>query len=105
MLTIPGDIPLLAIVALSTLLPFIIAASTSYLKICIVLVMVRNAMGVQQVPSTLILNGIAFLLSLFVMMLVIQDVYQHMRHEQVDFSHADSVGKCVDGRLGAINLI
>nr|CDS59051.1 Surface presentation of antigens protein spaP/ysaR [Serratia symbiotica] len=98
--TIPGDVPLLAIVAFSTLLPFIIAAGTCYLKISIVLVMVRNAMGVQQVPSTLALNGIAFLLSLFVMMPVIQDVHQYMRHEHVDFSHADSVEKFVDGGLG-----
>ncbi len=77
--TIPGDVPLLAIIAFSTLLPFIIASGTCYLKILIVLVMVRNAMGVQQVPpSTLVLNGIAFLLSLFVMMPIIQDVHQYM---------------------------
>ncbi|CNH38625.1 surface presentation of antigens protein SpaP [Yersinia massiliensis] len=99
--TIPSDIPLLAIVALSTLLPFIIAAGTCYLKISVVLIMVRNAMGVQQVPSTMALNGIALLLSLFVMMPVIQDVHQYMRTEQVDFSNVESMDNFVEGGLGS----
>ncbi|WP_186375636.1 EscR/YscR/HrcR family type III secretion system export apparatus protein [Yersinia massiliensis] len=97
----PSDIPLLAIVALSTLLPFIIAAGTCYLKISVVLIMVRNAMGVQQVPSTMALNGIALLLSLFVMMPVIQDVHQYMRTEQVDFSNVESMDNFVEGGLGS----
>lgn len=99
--TIPGDIPLLAIIALSTLLPFIIAAGTCYLKISIVLIMVRNAMGVQQVPSSIALNGIALLLSLFVMMPVIQDVHQYMRTERVDFNNVESVDNFVEGGLGS----
>lgn len=99
--TTPDDIPLLAIIALSTLLPFIIAAGTCYLKISVVLIMVRNAMGVQQVPSSLTLNGIALLLSLFVMMPVIQDVHQYMRTEKVNFSNAESVDNFVEGGLGS----
>ncbi|CAG9406811.1 EscR/YscR/HrcR family type III secretion system export apparatus protein [Providencia alcalifaciens] len=98
--TVPNEIPLLAIIALSTLLPFIIAAGTCYLKISIVLIMVRNAMGVQQVPSTMALNGIALLLSIFVMMPVLQDVNQYMRHESVDFSNVESIDNFVDNGLG-----
>lgn len=97
---VPNEIPLLAIIALSTLLPFIIAAGTCYLKISIVLIMVRNAMGVQQVPSTMALNGIALLLSIFVMMPVLQDVNQYMRHESVDFSNVESIDNFVDNGLG-----
>nr|WP_247605369.1 EscR/YscR/HrcR family type III secretion system export apparatus protein [Providencia rettgeri] len=98
--TIPDGIPLLAIVAFSTLLPFIIAAGTCYLKISIVLIMVRNAMGVQQVPSTMVLNGIALLLSIFVMMPVLQDVNNHMRQERVDFSNVESIDHFVENGLG-----
>lgn len=102
--TVPNEIPLLAIIALSTLLPFIIAAGTCYLKISIVLIMVRNAMGVQQVPSTMALNGIALLLSIFVMMPVLQDVNQYMRHESVDFSNVESIDNFVDNGLGGIKV-
>ncbi len=98
--TVPSEIPLLAIIAFSTLLPFIIAAGTCYLKISIVLIMVRNAMGVQQVPSTMVLNGIALLLSIFVMMPVLQDVNNHIRHENVDFSNVESIDNFVDNGLG-----
>lgn len=97
---VSNEIPLLAIVSLATLLPFILAAGTCYLKISIVLIMVRNAMGVQQVPSTMALNGIAMLLSLFVMMPVVQDINHYMREEQVDFGNVESVDNFVDGGLG-----
>lgn len=98
--TVPLEIPLLALIAFSTLLPFIIAAGTCYLKISIVLVMVRNAIGVQQVPSTMVLNAIALLLSIFVMMPVLQDVNNYMRQESVDFSNVESIDHFVDDGLG-----
>ena len=99
--TVPQEIPLLALIAFSTLLPFIIAAGTCYLKISIVLVMVRNAIGVQQVPSTMVLNAIALLLlSIFVMMPVLQDVNNYMRQESVDFSNVESIDHFVDDGLG-----
>lgn len=98
--TVPQEIPLLVLIAFSTLLPFVIAAGTCYLKISIVLVMVRNAMGVQQVPSTMVLNAIALLLSIFVMMPVLQDVNNYMRQESVDFSNIESIDHFVDDGLG-----
>lgn len=56
-------------VALSifSLLPFIIMILTSFMKIVIVLSLLRSALGVQQAPPNQIINGVAFMLSLFVM--------------------------------------
>ena len=102
--TVPQEIPLLALIAFSTLLPFIIAAGTCYLKISIVLIMVRNAMGVQQVPSTMVLNAIALLLSIFVMMPVLQDVNNYMRQESVDFSQVESIDNFIDNGLGRYKI-
>lgn len=50
-----------------SLLPFIIMILTSFMKIVIVLSLLRNALGVQQAPPNQVINGIAFMLSLFVM--------------------------------------
>jgi len=50
-----------------SLLPFIIMILTSFMKIVIVLSLLRNALGVQQAPPNQIINGVAFMLSLFVM--------------------------------------
>lgn len=49
------------------LLPFIIMILTSFVKIVVVLSLLRNALGVQQSPPNQVINGIAFLLSLYVM--------------------------------------
>ncbi|MCE5318595.1 MAG: type III secretion system export apparatus subunit SctR, partial [Parachlamydia sp.] len=50
-----------------SLLPFIVMILTSFLKIVIVLSLLRNALGVQQAPPNQIINGVAFMLSLFIM--------------------------------------
>lgn len=50
-----------------SLLPFIIMILTSFLKIVVVLSLLRTALGVQQAPPNQVINGVAFLLSLFIM--------------------------------------
>lgn len=50
-----------------SVLPFAIMLFTSYLKIVIVLSLIRNALGVQQTPPNQIINGIALILSFYVM--------------------------------------
>lgn len=50
-----------------SLLPLLVVAGTAFLKISTVLLLVRNAMGVQQIPPNLAIYGVAMILSLFVM--------------------------------------
>ncbi|SOE96847.1 type III secretion protein R [Burkholderia sp. D7] len=57
---------LLVIISVS-LLPFVAMVVTSYAKIVVVLGLLRNALGVQQVPPNMVLNGIAILVSVYVM--------------------------------------
>lgn len=57
---------LIAIVAIS-LVPFVAMVATSYAKIVVVLGLLRNALGVQQVPPNMVLNGIAILVTAYVM--------------------------------------
>jgi len=52
---------------LLSLAPFIIMILTSFLKIVVVLSLLRSALGVQQAPPNQIINGVAFMLSLFIM--------------------------------------
>ena len=62
-----NPLALLALLGLLSLLPLVAIATTSYLKLSVVLVLVRNALGVQQAPTTLALNAIALVGTLFVM--------------------------------------
>lgn len=49
------------------LVPLLMVTSTSFLKISSVLLILRSALGVQQVPPNLVMYGISFILTLFVM--------------------------------------
>ena len=57
---------LIAVIAI-TLLPFVAMVVTSYAKIVVVLGLLRNGLGVQQVPPNTVLNGIAILVSIYIM--------------------------------------
>jgi len=54
-------------VVLIALAPFFAVMVTSFTKIAVVLSLVRNALGLQQVPPNLVLNGLALILTVFVM--------------------------------------
>lgn len=64
-----GDKPLLLIIILFSLslLPLIVVVGSSFLKIAIVLSLLRNALGIQQVPPNMAIYGMALILSLFIM--------------------------------------
>ncbi|KVU59673.1 type III secretion system protein SsaR [Burkholderia ubonensis] len=63
-----GDITgLLVAVVLISLVPFVAMVVTSYAKIVVVLGLLRNALGIQQVPPNMVINGIAILVSIYVM--------------------------------------
>lgn len=70
--------PLILIVVMAAmgLVPLLFMIMTSFLKIAVVLVIVRNALGVQQVPPNMVLYGIALALTMYVMWPVFADV-QH----------------------------
>lgn len=55
------------------LAPFIAVMVTSFTKIVVVLSLLRNALGLQQVPPNVVLNGLAIILSVYVMYPVIID--------------------------------
>ncbi len=65
----PGTIVL--IVVTLTLAPFIAVMVTAFTKLVVVLSLLRNALGLQQTPPNVVLNGLAIILALYVMYPVI----------------------------------
>lgn len=63
----PSMITKVALLAGLSLLPFAIMLLTSFLKIVVVLSLLRSALGVQNTPPSQVLNGIALLITLYVM--------------------------------------
>ncbi len=57
----------LVTVVVLALAPFVAVMVTSFTKIIIVLSLLRSALGLQQAPPNVVLNGIAIVLSVYVM--------------------------------------
>ena len=66
---------LIATLSILGLAPFVLMMVTSYAKIIVVTTLVRNALGVQQVPPAMVMNGLAIILTIFIMAPVAMDTY------------------------------
>lgn len=63
-----------------SLIPLGIMITTCFLKFVIVLTLTRNAMGVQQVPPTMVLQAIALCMTVFVMSPTLQKIGDRVMH-------------------------
>ena len=50
-----------------SLLPFIAMVSTCYLKIVVVMSLIRNALGIQSIPPNMVINALAMILTFYIM--------------------------------------
>ncbi|GAA0780600.1 SctR family type III secretion system export apparatus subunit BscR [Castellaniella ginsengisoli] len=89
--------------ALLALLPLAAVMTTSFLKLAVVFALVRNALGVQQVPPNMALYGLSLILSVYVMGPVVMQVGQELRAVSAPASHSaaaeprnDPVGAMLD---------
>ena len=61
-----------------SLLPFVAMITTSYLKIVVVMSLIRNAMGIQSIPPNMVLNGMALIISLYIMAPTVERTWTNM---------------------------
>jgi len=71
------SIQILVLMTLLTLLPAAILSTTAFVRIIIVLSILRQALGTAQTPPNQVLLGIALFLTFFVMSPVISDIHQN----------------------------
>jgi type III secretion protein R len=69
----------LVTVIVVSLAPFVGVMVTSFTKIIVVLSLLRNALGLQQVPPNVVLNGMALVLTIYVMLPVGLDMAERAR--------------------------
>ena len=67
MIQLPDELNLIVTLALLALIPFIAMMATSFVKLAVVFSLLRNALGVQQIPPNMALYGLAIILSIFIM--------------------------------------
>ena len=70
--------PLVLLIALAALgfAPFVLLMVTSFVKISVVLSIVRSAMGTQQIPPTQVITGLAIILTFYIMAPTGQAMYR-----------------------------
>ncbi|WP_330996245.1 type III secretion system export apparatus subunit SctR [Burkholderia diffusa] len=64
---LPDPIAAFAVLALLGMLPFLAFVVTSFTKIVVVIGLARNALGVNQAPPSTVINGLAVILSVYIM--------------------------------------
>ncbi|WHU82339.1 type III secretion system export apparatus subunit SctR (plasmid) [Pantoea agglomerans pv. betae] len=74
-----------------SLIPILMIVCTCFLKISMVLLITRNAIGVQQVPPNMALYGIALAATLFVMAPVFNQMQQQFSQAPADMSNMDNL--------------
>ncbi len=60
-------ISLILVLGALAMVPFLAVMGTSFVKIVVVFSLLRNALGVQQVPPNMALYGVALILTLYIM--------------------------------------
>lgn len=83
----PGLI--IAVVVSLALAPFVAVMVTSFTKMVVVLSLLRNALGLQQVPPNVVINGLALILSIYVMYPVILSTYDNATTRMAQLPQAD----------------
>jgi type III secretion protein R len=71
-----NPVVLVIILGALSLAPFVLIMLTSFIKISVVLSILRNAIGTQQVPPSPVITGLAFILTIFVMVPVARQMYE-----------------------------
>src|SRR3954462_10294516 len=77
--SMPDPLTLVALIVAFGLAPFVALMMTSYTKLVIVFGLLRTALGLQQTPPNMVLNGLAVILSIYIMAPVGMDIADALR--------------------------
>ncbi len=75
-----------------SLLPFVAMIATSYLKIVVVMSLIRNALGIQSIPPNMVLNALAMILTFYIMAPVCSDSWNIIKEERAAMAQRQAEG-------------
>lgn len=93
-----NQVQMMGLMAALALVPFAIVMLTSFSKIVVVLSMVRSALGTQQAPPTMVLTGLAAVLTAHVMSPTMERMWTTGRQVETEVG----MGREMMGRAGEI---
>ncbi|MGN6081837.1 type III secretion system export apparatus subunit SctR [Trinickia sp.] len=91
MSSLPSPVSMIALIVAIGIAPFAALMVTSYTKLVVVLGLLRTALGLQQVPPNTVLNGIALILTIYIMSPVASSIFDNMQQQHVQVGSSMSV--------------
>ncbi|WIW50384.1 type III secretion system export apparatus subunit SctR (plasmid) [Bradyrhizobium sp. 62B] len=85
----PGILALLAVTAGLGLLAFAVVTTTAFIKVSVVLFLVRNALGTQSIPPNIALYGAALILTVFIDAPVLEQIHSRVTAPQLRYQTVD----------------
>lgn len=101
MLQIPDTFNLIIALTLLALVPFVAVMATSFIKISVVFALLRNALGVQQIPPNIAMYGFAIILSIYIMAPVGFETYDYVKKNNVSIDNVESFDAFLNEGLDA----
>lgn len=91
MTQLPDPFVLALFLGALALVPFVAVMVTSFVKLAVVLSLVRNALGVQQIPPNIALYGLAIILSAYIMAPVGHAIFAAINDMQIDMNSGEGL--------------
>ncbi|GLS24675.1 type III secretion system export apparatus subunit SctR [Marinibactrum halimedae] len=92
-------ISLILVLGALALVPFLAVMGTSFVKIVVVFSLLRNALGVQQVPPNMALYGVALILTLYIMAPIGYDIQEFVDANPHLTESAENYKELFDGAI------
>lgn len=89
----PDPTTLILVLGGLSIMPFLVVMATSFAKLVIVFSLIRNALGIQQIPPNMALNGLALILTIYIMMPVITASYDIIAQEEIDLNDKEALSQ------------
>ncbi len=86
---LPDPISIVFVLILVSALPFVIVMMTAYTKVVVVLLLLRNALGLQQVPPNLVIYAVTLVLTAFISQPVFSEVANSVMEPGRSFETVD----------------
>src|SRR5262245_22835535 len=93
---------LMLLLGIFALLPFIAVVCTSFIKLSVVFLLVRNAIGVQNIPPNMALNALAIILSGYIMAPVVVETYNILAAGNYHYDTMDGLSAAYNAGHGPL---
>ena len=82
-LNLSNPLEIIILLVVAGLLPYLAVLMSSFARIIIVLGLLRNALGLQTTPPNIVLNGLALIVSIYIMNPVLTETYEAIQYEDL----------------------